>query len=148
MNLDLWLTKSAVAARLGVSEKTVERLAQRGQLHRKTRRIPGRRNTPVYSPDDVNKIQEENLRAPTGPGPLALAVRNLAAIEQRVDVASRVSSKPATLPPALNSFLTVDEAAEYLNCSPTFIRRAIKEGHLPAIKDGCTRIRWRDLEKL
>jgi len=56
---------------------------------------------------------------------------------------AKPKSNPAT-PPQL---LTVPEAAEILNTSDKTVRRRIKDGELPAIKDGhLVRIDPRDLE--
>ena len=48
--LDDWFTKSQAAGLLQVSEKTVERLARKGEIRRETRKRPGVRPSPVYSP--------------------------------------------------------------------------------------------------
>ena len=39
--LDEWFTKSQAAAVLQVSEKTIERLARKGEIRRETRKRPG-----------------------------------------------------------------------------------------------------------
>ena len=45
--LDDWLTKTHAAAFLQVSEKTIERLATKGDVRRATRKRPGVRPLPV-----------------------------------------------------------------------------------------------------
>lgn len=40
----------------------------------------------------------------------------------------------------VDTLLTVDQAAQWLRCSPTTIRRLCREGHLPAIR---VRSEWR-----
>ena len=46
--LNDWLTKTQAAAFLLVSEKTIERLATKGDVRRATRKRPGVRPLPVY----------------------------------------------------------------------------------------------------
>ena len=48
--LDDWFTKSQAAAFLQVSEKTIERLAAKGEIRRASRKRPGVRPLPVYDP--------------------------------------------------------------------------------------------------
>ena len=55
--LDDWFTKSQAAAFLQVSEKTIERLARKGEIRRETRKRPGVRPSPVYSPEDVDQVK-------------------------------------------------------------------------------------------
>ena len=55
--LDEWFTKSQAAAFLQVSEKTVERLARKGEIRREMRKRPGVRPSPVYSPEDLDRVK-------------------------------------------------------------------------------------------
>ena len=55
--LDDWFTKSQAAAVLQVSEKTVERMAHKGEIRRETRKRPGLRPLPVYSPEDLDRVK-------------------------------------------------------------------------------------------
>ena len=55
--LDDWFTKSQAAGFLQVSEKTVERLARKGEIRRETRKRPGVRPSPVYSPEDLDRVK-------------------------------------------------------------------------------------------
>ena len=59
--LDDWLTKTHAAAFLQVSEKTIERLATKGDVRRATRKRPGVRPLPVYDPDDLQKIKDSQM---------------------------------------------------------------------------------------
>jgi len=150
MNVDNWLTKQEVCARLACSERTIERLAKEGRLKKKLRHISGRKSLAVYSPESVADLQEQNLRSvPVGPGGMALATIRSRALpivpmkpeeDRAVDVPS--------LPAAPNAFLTISQAAHYLGTTKAFIKRAIAAGTLPATKDRCTRIRKTDVEKL
>ena len=51
--LDEWFTKSQAAAVLQVSEKTIERLARKGEIRRETRKRPGVRPSPGYYLEDL-----------------------------------------------------------------------------------------------
>jgi excisionase family DNA binding protein len=148
VNLDLWLTKSECAGRLGCSEKTIERMVERGQLHRKIRRVPGRRNLPVFSPDDVDRLQKETLQPQPGGPSMALAVTRRP--DPLTVLLDAISAKKASadLPPAPNAFLTVRQAATYIGRTQSFIRRALQAGSLPGVKDGGWRVRKADLDKL
>ena len=55
--LDDWFTKSQAAAVLQVSEKTIERLATKGEIRRATRKRPGVRPSPVYCPEDLDRVK-------------------------------------------------------------------------------------------
>ena len=55
--LDDWFTKSQAATFLQVSEKTIERLARKGEIRRETRKRPGVRASPVYSPEDLDRVK-------------------------------------------------------------------------------------------
>lgn len=45
-------------------------------------------------------------------------------------------------------FLTLKEAAEHTGLSVTFLRRLIKAGKLPALRDRCYKVRRYDLDNL
>ena len=55
--LDDWFTKSQAAAVLQVSEKTIERLATKGEIRRATRKRSGVRPSPVYCPEDLDRVK-------------------------------------------------------------------------------------------
>ena len=46
---------------LQVSEKTVERLARKGEIRRETRKRPGLRPLPVYSPEDLDRVKDAQV---------------------------------------------------------------------------------------
>jgi hypothetical protein len=52
-----WPTKAEAAELLGMSEKTIERLATRGEIQQAYRRIPNRRPTPVFNPADIETLK-------------------------------------------------------------------------------------------
>jgi hypothetical protein len=51
-----WYDKKTAAAMLGVSEKTVDRMAIRGEIQREIRSTPGQGTRPYFKPADVSKL--------------------------------------------------------------------------------------------
>ena len=75
--LDDWFTKTQAAGFLKVSEKTVERLATKGTVRRATRKRPGVRPSPVYCPDDLERVKAAQtaqmiVMPPRRPTPVSL----------------------------------------------------------------------------
>lgn len=56
-----WLTKSQVSQSLKISERTVDRLHDRGQLKRQDRG-----NLPVFDPDDMARLAKDKGLSDTG----------------------------------------------------------------------------------
>ena len=52
-----WLTKQEAARILQVAEKTIDRLAERGELQKATRKRPGLPPVAVFHPDDVGRAR-------------------------------------------------------------------------------------------
>jgi len=170
-----WLTKQQAADAIGVSTKTIEKLAQDRQLEQAVWRRPtGGPPLAVFQPDDVARIATARRRAPApfvleaeddqpvrgnGHGTLARAQPVPSGADTQQTVASGLSAFAAALrallaensPTSQNSeksFLTIPEAALATGLSPTFLRRMIKAGTLTAIKDKGWKIRRKDLEAL
>ena len=148
--LDDWFTKSQAAGLLQVSEKTVERLARKGEIRRETRKRPGVRPSPVYSPEDLDRVKAAQVpqvvvmppQAEAGGVP-ALAPR---ALELPSFLQSLVSGADVPLRDKL--FLTVKEAVRFSGLPESTIRRLLRSGKLPGFKAGGWRIRRVDLEEL
>lgn len=134
-DLSGWLTKEEVAARLSASEKTVERYVKKGDLERKTRRVPGRRPLPVFNPDDVERIEAETIER-TPAGALARSDNHggqLEAVEAfGAMVRAAVADKPAKVRLDRKVTLTIPEAAELSGLGRGVIERAIGEGRIVA----------------
>ena len=147
--LDDWFTKSQAAAFLQVSEKTIERLATKGDLRRATRKRPGVRPLPVYDPDHLQKIKDSQVasveiisqaEAPQPPALVPRAVDLLPSLLQNL--------LPSDLPLRDKLFLTVKEAARFAGLPQATIRRLIHAAKIPAVKAGGWRIKRSDLEQL
>ena len=147
--LDDWFTKSQAAAFLQVSEKTIERLARKGEIRRETRKRPGVRPSPVYSPEDLDRVKNAQTPQVAVLPPQAEAV-GVPALVPRVDLPSFLKSllSGADVPLRDKLFLTVKEAVRFSGLPESTIRRLLRSGKLPGIKTGGWRIRRADLEEL
>jgi hypothetical protein len=108
-----WLSKPDAAARLGISERTLDRLAGPDAPERRERPRPGRRPEPCYNPDDVDRLVAAKAPPPRVMASDALATgedcrltpgaeRLLAVLEGLVTVQRQMSDRMAQLlaPPA------------------------------------------------
>lgn len=57
--LSSWITESEGAKQLNVSERTLRRKAEDGELQRRDRPLPGRRPEAVYDPREINALVEK-----------------------------------------------------------------------------------------
>ena len=119
--LDDWFTKTQAAAFLKVSEKTVERLATKGTVRRATRKRPGVRPSPVYCPDDLERVKAAQtaqmiVMPPQEADPGELAVPASRAGELSVFLQSLITA--ATVPLRDKLFLNIKEAARFAGLPP------------------------------
>ena len=143
-----WLTKTEAAAFLRVSEKTVERLATKGDVRRTTRKRHGVRPLPVYNPDDLQKVKDSQT-AQVQVVPQAEAGQTQA-LAPRVDLPSFLQSlvNGADVPLRDKLFLSVKEATRFSGLPESTIRRLLRSGKLPGVKTGGWRIKRSDLEQV
>ena len=146
--LDDWLIKTQAAAFLQVSEKTIERLATKGDVRRATRKRPGVRPLPVYDPDDLQKIKDSQI--PRGEIISQAEAPQRPALAPRVDLLPSFLQTlfPSDLPLRDKLFLTIKEAARFAGLPQATIRRLIHASKIPAVKAGGWRIKRSELEKL
>lgn len=157
-DLSNWLTKAEAADRLGISERTLDRLcAGANGPERQTRRRPGKRPEVVFNPDDVAARQPKQplhvvpsgsnvvARVPGGAGaalptglPPEFSLLALAAYERAVASAPELQPRP---------FLTLAEAADYSGLTETFLRKLVSEGKLSAVRDRSLKIRKASLDE-
>ena len=146
--LDDWLTKVQAATFLQVSEKTIERLATKGDIRRATRKRQGARPLPVYDLEDLQKVKDSQTAQPTiVPESQPTQTKALA---PRVDLPSflQAFSPAGDVPLKDKLFLNLKEAARYAGLPQSLIRRLIRANKLNAIKAGGWRIKRTDLEQL
>ena len=148
--LDDWFTKSQAAAFLQVSEKTIERLARKGEIRRETRKRPGVRPSPVYSPEDLDRVKNAQTPQVAVLPPQAEAGGVPALVPPRVDLPSFLQSllSGADVPLRDKLFLSVKEAVRFSGLPESTIRRLLRSGKLPGVKTGGWRIKRSDLEQL
>jgi len=172
-DLSTWLPIADAAARLGVSTRTVERLAAAHRLEQRTRPQAGTPGVAVYSPESVAEEAAKRQQAPppfvvggNGNGAKDLTYPNRAAgrdlhkftsapddpIRQLFAAALRaVLSSPS--PPVAGTvaetpWVDVPAAAAILGRSQAYVRRQIKGGRLKAERDRRLVVRRKDLEAL
>jgi len=156
LDLGQWLTKQQASEAIGVSSKTVEKLATEGKLQSAKRPQPGRPDAAVYHPDDVQRAAEERRKQPG-----AFVVQR--AVSELPEALPERFSKPmgefyqhaaealreVFRKPSQTLFLSVKEASEVTGLTQRYIHEQIEQGTLQAIQDGRrTRIRRKDLEEL
>jgi len=174
IDLSTWLTKQQAADAIGVSTKAIERFTQAGKLEQRFRPQAHGPKVAVYFPDDVQKLVQERRQGatpfvvPAGPDSSngngkAPSIPNIAGsdISYRLAAGSDplrafaaavyaavMSQTSQTSPVSQTSFVTIREASLATGLSQAYIRRAIEQKRLPAIRDVGWRIRRKDLEQL
>lgn len=159
-----WLTKQEAAQKIGVSTKTVEKLAQEKKLQQGKQLRVGRPAIAVYHPGDVQRASNER-----NPDADAFVLPASAPLETAANAeVARQAEAPAIDPMAAFAqfiretvnpvdqsrtklFLTIAEASRYSGLPPICLKRLIKNGKLesvPVNNAGAKRIRRRDLEEL
>jgi len=170
IDLATWLPIADAMAAIGVSKRTIERLARAKQLEQRLRPQDGSPPVAVFSPESV---AEEAARRRQSPPPFVLGTvpagngngtgRPVGHIESTPDpsgIQLRPGDDPIRLlfaaalkavlsppsPPVAERvtesrlFLTIDEAAAVSGLSRAYVKRACESGTLKAIRDGR---RWR-----
>ena len=110
----------------------------KGEIRRETRKRPGVRPSPVYSPEDLDRVKAAQVpqvvvmppQAEAGGVP-ALAPR---ALELPSFLQSLVSGADVPLRDKL--FLTVKEAVRFSGLPKSTIRRLLRSGKLPRLQSG------------
>ena len=148
--LDDWFTKSQAATFLQVSEKTIERLARKGEIRRETRKRPGVRASPVYSPEDLDRVKNaQTPQVAVLPPPRRRPVVFPHSFPAWSFLPSfNRSYSGADVPLRDKLFLSVKEAVRFSGLPESTIRRLLRSGKLPGVKTGGWRIRRGDLEEL
>lgn len=166
-DLSSWLTKQEACGRLGgISERTLDRMVERHEIERRPRPRPGRSPEAVHNPKDVEAklprnpyvMPAEEAAASTGSSPESTE------FSETGDAVTTVAKSPAIpaiallteyrrllaagTPAPVKLWLTVAEALEYSGLTKALLRRLVKDGRLPGIKDRSVKIRRADLEAL
>ncbi len=150
-----WVTKQQAAAALGVTTKTIERLAQEKKIQQGRWQAPGGGPVrAVYHPDDIDRLARQ--RQQPAPGPFVIPAEPEALVERaappdemlRLLWAAALRAVTEMSQTSETLFVTIEQAALVAGVSRAYLRRAIQAGTLPAVKDRRWRIRRRDLQTL
>lgn len=152
-DLSTWIPKAEAAARLGKSERTLDRMGDDGP-ERRLRPREGLKPEVVFNPDDIEKMvaaQRSKAIAPTSPlAPAStqqLALRKDApAIALEFQELFARGLEAARRGPGL--WLNLAEASAYSGLSIALLRRLIRAGVLLAIRDRAVKVRRADLDNL
>ena len=117
-------------------------LARKGEIWRETRKRPGVRPSPVYSPEDLGRVKKAQVPQVVVMPPPAEA-GGVPALAPRVELPSFLQSlvSGADVPLRDKLFLTVKEAVRFAGLPEATIRRLLRTGKLPGVKAGGWRIR-------
>lgn len=165
VDLSTWLSRAEAAARLGISERKLERLDAKGQgPERRERPRAGMRPEIVYNPEDVDlermaapklhvmpeRWEAENRSPALVNGSSEITIADLQAASSQLAVVDRLAERLAVwLPPRPPvPYLTLREAAARRGLSVTLIRRLVRDGKLPAIVDGSVKVLQSDVDQL
>ena len=154
IDLSTWLTKPDAAARLGISERTLDRLCEKGEgPERRDRPRVGLKPEPVYNPDDVDRLAAPKAHvmpaqtAAVATRPSAPSADVLSLVLDRIAgaVEGRLSQ---ALPSPEPLYLTLPQASAYTGLSMAFLRRLISTEKLPALRDRAIKLRRDHLDDL
>jgi len=157
-DLSHWLSKAQAAEAIGVSTKTIEKLAEAGAIQKQTWRRAGKPAIAVYHPDDIQR--ERKKRNPeaeafvlpqdeTSPPASTALVKSQATPEAFMAAFIESIRRPQDdIRLTERHYLTVKEASRLTGLTESYLMRKIKANELPAIKDVSWKIKRSDLEKL
>lgn len=154
--LSTWLTTPEACARLGISERTLDRKVAARQIERRNRPAEGRRPIPVHNPEDIARLIARE--------PAVEIMRAIApSVGGEINVAANLTARPApavdqivplvvglleSIPRPPRAWMTIVEASAYSGLSKAALRRLVKDGALPGLRDGAMKVRKVDLDEL
>jgi hypothetical protein len=145
-DISSWKTKKEIATTLGITERTLERKIDKGEIRSAERPVPGRRPAIVLHPEDVERLEKSILKPiPTAVGDMSKRQLTTAptAVENRVARTLKPSPDLAALmalmsrPPLRVTekyLLSTAEAAEISGLSQWRLRTAARTGLIPFVK--------------
>ena len=154
-HLEAWLTTAEVAARLGVSESTLDREVRAGRWQTRYRPREGRKPERVFAPHEVEAREPKPVTEVVRHEPVN-ASNSVSLTKSPESTPSLAFPDPtpailrfaALVAPAKPRWLTLDQASEYTGLSRPFLVRLIRAGQLPAIRDRAIKVREADLDNI
>jgi excisionase family DNA binding protein len=144
-----WLTKPEALSLLGKSDRSLDRLVAARKVQRMTRPREGRSPEPLFSRADlervtaveafeverVDEVERQNaLEVRRPPDEALFAARSLSELTALVNLVK--GGPPAPLPPPPPLWCGLDTASALTGLSARLLRRLIRVGQLPALRDG------------
>jgi excisionase family DNA binding protein len=166
VNTDNWPTQAEAAERLGISQKSLGRYADKGMVEMRKRPTPGRKPVNVCNPDDIARLEPKAHLMPTTA--ITAAENTALALERRkypdgVSYFAPLVPMMGALMQTIQTFyldtdnrekrnekvvFTLKEAAAF-GFSMAFLRRKVEDGSLKSFRDGRTiKIAREDLREL
>src|SRR5262245_54083100 len=132
MKFEDWPTKEQAAQRIGISIKTLERMADRGEIHQKFRDRPGASQVAVFNPDDVERVASQRAAADgkafvMPPARSSEVMRMPAASADAGEAAPKQRIHPAVRT-AVPLWLRYDEAVIYSGIGETRLHELLTAG--------------------
>lgn len=154
--LSTWLTTSEACARLGISERTLDRKVAAHQIERRNRPAEGRRPIPVHNPEDIERLMTrepavEIMRAiaPSVGGEINVAANLTARLAPAVDqIVPLVVELLESIPRPPRPWMTIGEASAYSGLPKAGLRRLVRTGALPSVRGQSTLVRKVDVDEL
>lgn len=151
-----WLSKTQAAAALGVTDRTIDRMVQRGQLHPQHHKQPGRATSPFFDPEEIARYTGQLDLVPVPPpavpappmppaatlsdaGQLAALLASLAdQLTSRLTqaVADQLAARDTRVPIPQRLYLTLAEASAYTGLPRGYLQQLIDAGQLRAVEVG------------
>jgi excisionase family DNA binding protein len=154
IDLSGWMNADQVCTSLGIAPRTLDREVAANRWQTRLRQRPGKRPERVFDPEEVAgrlpSPPTQLVHVPPIP-PMSPPVAQLAQSQEppisRMEIAAMMQAMLASLQPEEKpTHVRIKEASRITGFSVTFIRRAIRDGRLPSVKDGGFKMRRETLE--
>jgi hypothetical protein len=138
-----WLTKQEAARTLGIAEKTLDRLASRGQVEKRTRKRPGQPFSSVFNPSDIERLAAQDMSNVSDMSRTPALVSNTERIQDMsdmsdmsrfVEVVAALAERIAPRPAAGTLYINIEDAARLAGLNVRIMRKAIKAGRCRAAR--------------
>lgn len=157
VSLSEWPNEAQAAAALGISAKTIVRYAIAGKIETRKRPRPGKKPENVYNPHDLERLLPRAHVMPAAPEAAHDSTEPKSNGLVRINderftfayVLQEILRRNAAPPAAPLPWITIEEAVASSGLSAGYLRRAIQEEKIEAVRGGphgALRIRRASLE--